>query len=642
MCRESKDDHRANVNQMLFPPFINYNLPNHPGVMRRLVAVLTLLLVATFATAQAQMHLLKPPDLSSPRATLKTFLESGDELAGFLAKDYLPAPTREKFGHASSLTSRNLRALDLSEVPPATRSRAGVTALAALYEVLNRLPLPSFEEIPNAEQMAARSATNAKRWVIPNTEIALVRAETGPRAGDFLFSADTVAQAADFYARVRGLPYVRPVPLENLHEVLSTSGGWMFPYASIRALPSWLRAPLADHAVWKWIGLALTLGVYALVLWLAYRASQLGGGDHPLRKALPQLGLPVAVLVATSVAAYFALMQIYLGGGVASAVELAATAIMFITGAWTSWRFATVAAETIISSPNIGPKSMDAHMIRVCARLLGIVGGAVFLALGADRLGIPLYGIIAGLGVGGLAIALAAQPSIENLIGSMNLFADNPLRVGDFCKYGDQSGTVEAIGIRSARIRGVDRTVTTIPNAVLTKMPIVNFARRDKILINSIVGLRYETTPEQLQQVLARLREMLLAHPRVDPVPARVRLVGLGASSLDVELFAYVLTADWSEFLGIREDILLHVMEIVNQSGTALAFPSQTIYLGRDQKPDLARTAGAEAEVRAMRQEGSLPMSNFSPEQVTRIRGSVDSPRAGSAPTNDAKPRDER
>jgi MscS family membrane protein len=608
--------------------------------MRRLAAVLTLLLIATFASAQERMLLLKPPDLSSPRATLKTFLESGDELAGFLAKDYLPAPTREKFGHASSLASRILRALDLSEVPPAARRKTGVTAATALYEVLSRLALPSFEEIPDAEQIAARPGANAKRWAIPNTEIVLVRAESGPRAGDFLFSADTVAHAADFYARVRGLPYARPVPLENMHELLSTGGGWMFPYASIRALPSWLRVPLADQALWKWIGLALTLGAYALVLWLAYRASQLGRGDHPLRKALPQLALPVTVLVATPVATYFALMQILLGGGVASAVELAATAIMFIAGAWTSWRFATVAAESIISSPIVGHESMDAHMIRVGARLLGIVGGAALLVVGADRLGIPLYGIVAGLGVGGLAIALAAQPSIENLIGSMNLFADIPLRVGDFCKYGDQSGTVEAIGIRSARIRGLDRTLTTIPNAALAKMPIVNFARRDKILINSIIGLRYETTPEQLQQVLARLREMLLGHPRVDPGPARARLVAFGASSLDVELFAYVLTADWTEFLRIREDILLRVMEIVDRSGTAMAFPSQTIYLGRDQKPDLARTAGAEAEVRAMRQEGSLPMSNLSPEQA--IRGSVNFPRAGSAPTNDAKPRDER
>ncbi len=430
------------------------------------------------------------------------------------------------------------------------------------------------------------------------------------------------------------MPYARPVPLENLHDVLVNGGGWMVPYAWIQALPSWLRAPVANRPAWKWVGLSLTLAAYVLVLWVAYRVSQLGRGARPLWEALAQFAMPVCLLAATPVAAYFALVQVYLTGEVASAVELAATAIMFIAGAWVSWRFAPVAAETIISSPKIPPESVDAHLIRVGARLLGIFGAAALLAIGADRLGLPLYGIVAGLGVGGLAIALAAQPTIENLIGSMQLFADRPVRVGEFCRYGDRLGTVEAIGIRSARMRGLDRKLTTIPNAALAKMPIVNFSRRDKILVNAVIGLRYETTPEQLRHVLVKLRGMLLGHPRVDPDPARARFVGFGASSLDIELFAYVMTTNWAEFLGIREDILLRVMDIVEQSGTAIAFPSRTLYLGRDHKPDREKAANAEAQVQAWRQVGSLPFPNFSPEQAARLRASLDFPPAGSAPAS--------
>ena len=252
------------------------------------------------------------------------------------------------------------------------------------------------------------------------------------------------------------------------------------------------------------------------------------------------------------------------------------------------------------------------------------------LAVGADRLGVPVYGIVAGLGVGGLAIALAAQPTIENLLGGLSLFADKPVRVGDVCKYGDAVGTVEAIGIRSARIRGVDRTLTTIPNAALAKMPIVNLTRRDQMLIQTVIGLRYETNPEQLRYVLVKLREMLLGHPRVDPDPARARFIGFGASSLDIEVFAYVMTRDWAEFLGIREDILLRVMDIVEQGGAAFAFPSQTLYLGRDRGPDDGKAQQAEARVRAWRDEGSLPFPNFSPEQAGRIRGSIVFPPPGS------------
>jgi len=264
------------------------------------------------------------------------------------------------------------------------------------------------------------------------------------------------------------------------------------------------------------------------------------------------------------------------------------------------------------------------------AKVRHVPGSATLLALGANRLGIPVYGIVAGPGVGGLAIALAAQPTIENLIGGLNLFADKPIRVADFCKYGDAVGTVEAIGIRSTRIRGIDRTLTTIPNAALAKMPIVNLTRRDQMLIQAVIGLRYDTTPEQLRYILVRLREMLLGHPRVHPEPARARFIGFGASSLDIEVFAYVMTSDWNVFLGIREDILLRVMDIIEQGGSAIAFPSRTLYLGRDRAADDDRVRAAEASVRAWREEGALPMPDFSVDQARRIRGSVVYPPPGS------------
>ena len=606
-------------------------------VRRRLPVLLALLLVATFAVAQEPSSPLKPPDRSSPRAALETFLASGDELAAFLVKDYVPAPSREKFDRAASLGEVFVRALDLSEVPPAARKKTARAAAVTLYEVLSRLPLPSLEEVPDAEQMAARPGADAKRWVIPNTEIALVRAESGPRAGDFLFSADTVVRADEFHDKVRGLPYTRVVPFENLRDFVTDWGGWMIPQAAIQALPSWLHARFAGQPVWKWAGLGLLLAAYALVLWLGYRLSRLGNGRYPLTDALAAFAMPAFLLAATPVVVDFALVQIYLTGGVAAAIELAATALMFGAGAWMLWRFAAVLAEAIIASPRVPLESIDAHLIRISTRLLGLFGSAALLAIGADRLGLPLYGIVAGLGVGGLAIALAAQPTIENLIGGINLFADKPVRVGELCQYGDQVGTVEAIGVRSARIRGVDRKLTTIPNAALAKMPIVNFTRRDKMLIDAVIGLRYETTPDQLRYVLVKLREMLLGHPRVDPDPARARFLGFGASSLDIQLFAYVTTRDWGEFLGIREDILLRVMDIVGQSGTSIAFPSRTLYLGRDRGPDDGRTQDAEAQVRTWRQEGSLPFPNFSPEQAARLGGSVDFPPAGSAQTSDAE-----
>jgi MscS family membrane protein len=591
------------------------------------VMLLWVLSFAAFvALGQEPEHPLKPPDRSSPRAALKTFLDAGDAVGAFLARDYLPSPSRAKFHQVRSLVEDALQGLDSSDLPPAARGKAGRAAFTALYETLSRIQLPPFDQIPDAVQSIQTVGTNAIRWVIPNTEIALERVPSGARQGEFLFSSETVAEAGRFYARVRGSACTRPVPLENLNEIIILGGGWLVPNSWIQALPAWLRAPLAGQAGWKWIGLVLALGVFALLLRLAYRLSRWGGDRHPFLHALAEAALPAFLLLATPAIAYLTRVQLNFIGNVGSAIELTATAVMFLASAWIAWRVAPVVAEAIIASPRIAPESIDAHLIRICARLIGIIAGAALLAAGADRLGVPLYGVLAGLGVGGVAIALAAQPTIENLIGGLSLFADKPIRVGDFCKYGDGLGTVESIGIRSTRIRGTDRTLTTIPNAVLSKMPVVNLTKRDRMLIRSDISVRYGTSPEQLRYLLVKIREMLLAHPRIHPEPARVCFTGFGAFSLNIEVFAYVTTSDWAEFLGIREDVFLRIVDIVEQSGTGFALPSQTLYFARDGGLDENRTNAAEAQVRHWREEGRLPFPDFSQEQKNQIRGSVAHP----------------
>ena len=130
--------------------------------------------------------------------------------------------------------------------------------------------------------------------------------------------------------------------------------------------------------------------------------------------------------------------------------------------------------------------------------------------------------------------------------------------------------------------------------------------------------------------LLVKIREMLLSHPRIHPDPARARFIGYGAASLDIEVFAYVTTSDWPEFLGIREDVLLRVMDIIKESGTGFAIPSQTLYFARDHGLDANSTHTAEAQVRTWREAGRLPFPDFSPEQKNQIRGSVVYPPTGS------------
>ncbi len=540
-------------------------------LIRRMGAVLLLSLAFTVASAQSPVYPLERPDRSSPRAALQTFLDSTDAVATFMAHEYLPSPSSAKFNRAIELSAIPVESLDLGALPPAARLKGGRAAALALYEVLSRIQLPPADQIPGGQPLTPPTDGGVSRWVIPHTEIALVRAPDGARGGEFLFSADTVARANSFYERVRNLPYSRRVPTADVKELFIGGGGWMVPYRWVKAMPTLLRKPLADQPLWKWTGFLLVLAVFTLLVLMANRVSRLGRKRSPFLDALAQLAAPAAILAATPAVAYLAQVQLNLIGNVGIAVGEALTVIMFLTGAWFAWRLAPVVAEALIASPNIAPDSVDAHLIRVSARLLAIIGSASFFAMGADRLGVPVYGIVAGLGVGGLAVALAAQPTTENLIGGLNLFADHPIRVGDFCQYGDQFGTVEAIGMRSTRIRNPDRTLTTIPNAQLAKIPIVNFSLRDRVLIQTVVSLRRETKPEQLRDILVHLRELLLGHPRVDRDTARARLTGFAGSSLQIEVFAYVTTRNWEEFLGIREEILLRVMEVIEQGGAALA-----------------------------------------------------------------------
>jgi len=264
----------------------------------------------------------------------------------------------------------------------------------------------------------------------------------------------------------------------------------------------------------------------------------------------------------------------------------------------------------------------------------------VFAALAAlDTFGFNVTTLVAGLGIGGLAVALAAQKTVENLFGGVTVLADRPVQVGDFFRWRDQVGTVEEIGLRSTRIRTLDRTLVSIPNAEFSTIQLENFAKRDTIRLYTVFGVRYETTPDQLRFLLAEIRRLLLAHPRITDDPARVRFVGFGAYSLDLEIFAYVQTTDWNEFLQVREDVFLRVMDLVERAGTGFAFPSQTTYLGKDEPPDPERTRAAEEQVARWRRERELPFPDLAPAERERLRGTLDFPPEGSVLREEPEPR---
>jgi MscS family membrane protein len=200
--------------------------------------------------------------------------------------------------------------------------------------------------------------------------------------------------------------------------------------------------------------------------------------------------------------------------------------------------------------------------------------------------------LLAGLGIGGIALALAAQKTVENLFGSVSIGVDQPFRVGDFVKIEDVVGTVETIGMRSTRVRTLDRTLVTFPNGKLADTRAETFAARDRIRLFANLGLSYATTSGQMRQVLAEIERALRGHPKIWPEGVSVRFNALRESWLEVEATAWFQTTDWNEFTGIRQELLLRFMEIVERSGTSLAFPTRTVHLVEERTPGAGKQTG--------------------------------------------------
>ena len=452
--------------------------------------VLSLFVVVMWSGAATASpdHPLAPADTSSPRATLESFLTAVDAIYADLNHTKLSPERSARFKRRMIRISS---CLDLSDVAPSLIDIKRRQAAVNIKEVCDRIKLPAREEIPDAEMVAAEKLTH---WRVPGTEIMFTRVAEGPRAGDWMFSADTVARCEEFYRIVERLPYRPDAGSPGLHDLYVESPGWMIPEAWIRSLPAWARQRIGDLSLWQ--------------------------------------------------------------------VTAAATLLLGGTG---------------------------------------LVGGGFWIAR-------RVAGQPAGVS---LVLSLAAQHTIENFIAGLVLFADKPVRIGDSCQFGDQRGTVEQIGLRSTRIRGIDRTVISIPNSEFAKLRLVNFTRRDKILLRTVLGLRYETTADQLRHLLASLRQQLTCHPRIYADSVRVRFIGYAAYSLEVEVFAFANTNDWSTFLVIQEDVLLELMDVIKDSGCGFAFPSQTHYIATDPGMDAERQEQAEAAIRDLRSTGTLAEVGF-------------------------------
>ena len=444
-------------------------------------------------------------------------------------------------------------------------------AAMLVAEIFDRVTLPPIQSVPDKAGMKALVDKGERpQWTAPRTEIRIAKIESGPRAGEYLFTADTVSHAYDYYQKIRNIP---PPDGFDFYSFYALSPGDVLPpkwYATIQKLPPWFHRIYIDSARWQWIALVVTL-LLTVGFWIAmFRMTRHNGrlAAHLPRWAVVGL-FPVSALAAAFLASEFVDLLNFTGP-VQQALSTSFNVVIYLIFTWLVVALCSRLSDWSAYAWGGNRLSFDAGVLRLGIRLCGILIGTALLAYGASQIGVPLVGILAGLGVGGIAVALAAQPTIENFIGGIMIYADRPVRVGETCQFGDMTGVIEEIGVRSTRIRASDRSLVSIPNADFSKQRLINLTRRDQVLFNSTIGLNYDTQEEQLQRILKSLRDLLASHPHVKADNAKANLSAFSNSAMELKIAAELIDAAPSELPAIREDLLLKMFTIVGREGAKM------------------------------------------------------------------------
>ncbi len=442
-------------------------------------------------------------------------------------------------------------------------------------------------------------------------DILLERVERGNGPPIWLFSKETLEEVPEAYQEIK----VHAIDAYLPEFLVNT---WVLGFPLWRWFFFLLVIPLGFG-----LAILITRLIVSLLKFLVPRTVKVRGDPLMMRLTGPMRTLIFALaLWLISFLSRSVLMSIFWA--------YVAFTLTVIGGTWLCLRVIDVAFA--LKESKFGVTSSDkislVQLGRKLSKIMAVIVGALVVFRFA---GINIPAVLAGLGIGGIAVAFAAQKTLENLFGGVMIIWDKPIHVGDSCRAGEYSGNVESIGLRSTRIRTLERTVVSVPNGQLAVMSLENYARRDKIWFHHILRLRYETRTEQLRYVLAEIRKVLYQHPKIETSSARIRFVGLGSSSLDLDVFAYVLETGYTIFLEIQEDLLLRIMEIVEASGSGLALPSQTTYIAGDSGLNAAKSESAIATVRQWRDQGKLPFPDFSPETITEIDNRLEYPPPDSA-----------
>ncbi len=351
-------------------------------------------------------------------------------------------------------------------------------------------------------------------------------------------------------------------------------------------VPEWMLRIVGGLAIWQWLGLVVAIVIsWAVgrgITWLIVRTISFMVRHTSTTfddELLAKLRKPMRALVTLGfVRALERFLELDATAHArAMSVMMACFAVILVWGALRS-------IDVMTSRMTTAAWAVQRPASRALLSLLGRIGKVIVVVMAGigflSGFGLPVASLLAGLGIGGIALAFGAQKTVENLFGAVALGVDQPLREGDFVKVEDNvMGTVETVGLRSTRIRTLDRTIVSLPNGKLADMRIETYAMRDRCRLHAMLGVVYGTTAAQLRTVLEGFESVLRSHPGIWPDELVVKFTSFGSSSLDIEVMAWFKTTDFPQFRVWREEVLISFMEVVEGAKTAFAFPTRTIHV---------------------------------------------------------------
>jgi MscS family membrane protein len=402
-----------------------------------------------------------------------------------------------------------------------------------------------------------------------------------------LSAAPSWATTPDAGAANSGFVAGRDEALETLGRALTEAS------SDLRnTLPPWFRHRwLGGLERWQWLGLPLVLGLsLVLAALLAHLSRQLLAHVATRTETttddevVARLGAPLR-LVWFGLVGEFGLRVLALPEAAQAWAARSFRVLVSVGILWGLARAIDTWATRYVASERAAERPGTRALVKLVGRVTQLAAVAFASLAILSELGVSVTSALAGLGIGGIALALGAQKTLEHLFGAFAIAIDQPIREGDFVKIEDFVGTVEAIGLRSTRVRTLDRTIISVPNGKLADMRLETFAARDRFRLATTIGLTYGTTAAQVRQVRDGLEQVLRQHPQIWPDVVSVRFGAFADYSLNVDVVCWFLVKDFEEFKRVREEVLLSFMEVVEKAGCSFAFPTQTVHLVREPNP---------------------------------------------------------